>query len=48
MYLAGHPQPGSLYSHSAGIIGLGGDGNSSIYMPHSEVEWPNAQGYYTG
>jgi hypothetical protein len=28
---AGHPQPGALYSHSAGVIGVAEDGNSSIY-----------------
>ena len=44
---AGHPQPGSTYSHSAGIIGLGTDG-TAMYMPHCEVFWPNAKGPYAG
>lgn len=43
----GHPQPGSTYSHSAGIIGLGTDG-TAMYMPHCEVFWPNAKGPYAG
>lgn len=45
---AGHPQPGAVYSHSAGIIGVANDGSTGIYMPHSEVRWPNAKGPYTG
>lgn len=44
----GSPQPGSVFSHSAGVFGISSDAKDGIYMPHNVVRWPNPKGPYAG
>jgi hypothetical protein len=46
--MAGHPQTGSIYSHSAGIIGVDANATEGFVVSHSLVAWPNAAGPYNG